>query len=767
VISSFALKTVQLRAPRFVACALTLALGCVFSCRAAEDPSRFLSVTNWYATLSHTLNESGNFDYTDLSGCAVSASWQYHHTVTVSFQLKPDPLFVGNPYVRNFIWLKDNSSSVVVKDQFDQTTTCSQSVVAHHSWTVNGTGKAPTTANVSMVVNTLGPSYAINVVDLNIPVASLTTYDSSSTPGQNSLSWSPEHDLTNSLPTTGMKLQGTKSYPMTKWYYLITPAASDFSPGDANFGGTSPLAPTLFSQDLTLDWNLTPSIEQLEVVIESSGYRNWLPKGDLQNQDKTGDVLYFTAVLQTTNGTAPAVSRATNFKFELLNVSTEPGVCLNNPSQQSASTQPDLKFESYLNVQPFVENPLLVQDSGATAVTIDGDYLQAEAGVSSFDFGAYGELKVTALVNGQEIVGYWQLDPQKKAQPLLLPRRQPDSKIADQWKEDNGVTDLADDDDSENDPVGDGHTGDGLSLYEEYRGFSENLQHVRTDPKRKDLLICDTIRSGISSAGIGLFAAQSGLVVHSRMRQTEMHYSSGLNGDTWINFNHSQNVPHIVDQHGVLILMNPVSEGKSYSAGPYGSTPAGTGPILIDPAAVRDDGWISVNLAGGGKVLGFNGAATTAHELAHTCAVWHHGDTDQTVSWTPVITLINGKWTTIAKENGQPITEKFESGSLQDPVITGAGIWIGVPQGQHSGDEDCMMRYDNAEAYRSQKDPNVRYVVQEVPGFTLCTSAAGTGVNVLGRAPQPRYGDAASGRGNCKAQICVNDLHNGDPTHDR
>src|SRR5437867_4210639 len=31
----------------------------------AEDPSRFLFATNWYATFTHTLNENGSLNYTE------------------------------------------------------------------------------------------------------------------------------------------------------------------------------------------------------------------------------------------------------------------------------------------------------------------------------------------------------------------------------------------------------------------------------------------------------------------------------------------------------------------------------------------------------------------------------------------------------------------------------------------------------------------------------------------------------------------------------
>ena len=41
----------------------------------------------------------------------------------------------------------------------------------------------------------------------------------------------------------------------------------------------------------------------------------------------------------------------------------------------------------------------------------------------------------------------------------------------------------------------------------------------------------------------------------------------------------------------------------------------------------------------------------------------------------------------------------------------------------------------------------------------LCTSGAGTGVNDASHKPQPRYGDAAAGRGNCRDQIRVSDKY--------
>jgi hypothetical protein len=84
-------------------------------------------------------------------------------------------------------------------------------------------------------------------------------------------------------------------------------------------------------------------------------------------------------------------------------------------------------------------------------------------------------------------------------------------------------------------------------------------------------------------------------------------------------------------------------------------------------------------------------------------------------------------------------------------------IRLGEFQGQCSGVEECVMRYDNCTAYASRRTPGKRYWVDENWGNSRCATELGTGVNKQGRLPQDRYGPAADGRGKCKTQILVND----------
>ena len=154
--------------------------------------------------------------------------------------------------------------------------------------------------------------------------------------------------------------------------------------------------------------------------------------------------------------------------------------------------------------------------------------------------------------------------------------------------------------------------------------------------------------------------------------------------------------------------------------------------------------------------------STLAHELLHACNVFHHGDAPYSYTW--ITRQPDGRMLSSATNNGgggsiQVLTEQNTSASYMFPVGMPVKVIVGVPNDPHTGDEDCVMRYDDATGHASRMGPEraLLYAPESTRVSAICTSGAGTGINGSDWQPQPRYGDAASGRGNCLGQILVND----------
>ncbi len=507
---------------------------------------------------------------------------------------------------------------------------------------------------------------------------------------------------------------------------------------------------------LSIGWNVRTQPKEVEVVVEPKNYESWRPMASVTSSEP-GNQLTVMAKLQDRNGGKPK-QKATRFRFELLEVSREPGIAINFPTQD-AETSFDLKL--WPADQTGGPNPL-VSNELQTLNYVGKDLTEATAVISSHDWGAWGKLKVTAeMEDGEEVVGY--LQGHKDQEEVLLPKRKPDSKIADIWKEDNGASDKPDDADDEKDPEGDQRAGDGLTLYEEYRGFYEGGVHQYADPLKKDYFIRDTL-GGRSKDGIAMFAAASGLVVHHEFTDDEFRPSRV------INLNFSNETPHTVLQHGVVLRDND-APGESRAHGGPGL------PRMIDYVGILTtldktaDGWNETPGKDGGVVRRDHYASTIAHELLHAASVWHHGEADHNnVRWRAVRkpSGVNGAQESIDGGPWYNITLRTED---EAPIDMSSGHtptkqpWIGRENGQHSGMEDCIMRYGCSNGYVSKADPAIRYFVPlEMTGMFLCEDPAGNGVNASDHAPQSRYGDAnaAARRGNCKHQVCVNDALDAD-----
>lgn len=497
--------------------------------------------------------------------------------------------------------------------------------------------------------------------------------------------------------------------------------------------------------------DLTGCAEELEVVVNLVDYDEWRPMGG-QSEKEEGNQLVIEARLQGKGG-CPTGIKASRFIFELEGVSNEPGVCMNYPPPSPASGKPDLAFLPQFNAvgwKPFV-------GPEAAMTTRDGSYSESpRAYLSSFDWGGHAVLKVTAEFDDEfipPIVGHLVDDGSMTA--IRIPKRRADSRIADAWRTEMNVANLPDVDDEETLPAGDDDNGDGLFLYEEYRGFYEGdgNNHIAGNPEKKDLFIVDTIRA---EAGIELFRKATGLEVHGKLKRRQ------IDSDRVVNFNRSDDVGNDTDQHALVI------ERVAAGSGLLGFAEGGPGlPVFVQRILInRTITPRSVQaILGGSQLEVTQEAFVTAHELLHGCNVFHHGQDDARASY--LVRNVNGELVyALSTDEAPSVTPLFKEGACgQADAIVPANanahlrnVFISFKGGQHSGEQSCLMRYNLAKYYVGTDGDRVwRHDSEEPPGFLLCQGKAGTGVNAPGHCPESRHGAATVGC--CKTQVCVNDRH--------
>lgn len=580
--------------------------------------------------------------------------------------------------------------------------------------TWSGTGPSVEKVRVDLEIRPESGTY-----DLSIPPFSIRVRHEQTSTGQDPISETSDYnacrldaDMKNvKLPTSGLTLSGS-----------ATPAW--FVPEKDR------------THTLTVSWNLVPEGEDpLEVVVEPEGYDRWIPRA-LGQEEKTDERIAIHARLQRADGSR-LTEVATKFTFELTDVSAEPGTCLNQPKEPKKTPDRDLRFEN----QPGLQR---LDAQGQRAETTAPALVEAKAVVSCFDWGAWGTIRVLAEVQGRVIVGHLKGDKQRKLIPL--PKRSDRSKIADAWKKSVGADGRADEEDADELPKG-CHDGDGLTLYEEYRGSYVGGRHRRGDPKVKELFVLDRI-GGRSKSGIAIFTAAGRLMVHHELTLDEVtgfdpaeEHAQNPPGIR-INFNHDQG-PRKADKYVVLLTLLPQALGYAFADGGPGRPKRVTMTLDFDPSD-----W-NVARKGRTKVVTDLYGVTIAHEMFHCCNLPHHGEDDQgELAWPPTPGAI------ALREDGTPTK------------VARSTIYLGIEGGQHSGVEDCVMRYDCAEAYASKSALKTYYVptLGEMTGLFLCDSKKGDGVNSWSRRPQSRYGDASTG-GECRRRVCVNDSIRSSPNH--
>jgi hypothetical protein len=741
------------------------------------------AVQSW----SGTITVSGSGQSTDQAGNSSIVS----ESATINFKTARSPSDC-NPFASNqafnsetFPWLASASQvtySVTVHDKVTRPCT--------------GTDLKTYTATTSYDVDNGMSTTSSATVDMKF---------SNATSGGYGLSWD-EHVDGMTITTISQGTCGNSSFTSNGEVWGLIPAATFLD----YFLNPEPLPSTVSALTCnpalnfqapsylagvatwTISCNIVPEFayDVLVKTIPDTDYATWRPMGGT-DETAIGNLLSFQAsvVYKGTTQTAFGIN-PDQWNFTLKDFSSEPGVTLNWPPQNKVATppQPDLDFNNPVNslLYPAVN----ISPDGTTAQiplhpTNVGNLSSVVMVVDSHDWGAWATLNITVTVAGQDISGHLTLPNGQNVTDILLPKRQPGSFIADSWKMNHGVP-LAtpDSDDSETSPDNNPYAGDGLTLYEEYRGIYVHcptfdaasgsgcfgrLMHKEGDPKRKDLFVVNRAGPDVL-AGMLQFASGSGVNVCCRTLGADQ-----ITSDHIINFNHAKG-PHNTDQHAVIIV-----KGNA-NANPCTQTVFG-GQGAAQPKNIQQIYMPTLgNFLNLARQVGTNATVpwaansypkAVAHELGHSVNVMHHGEGDTgTVVWstgdgksffeTPLSGGLPASVTVLA-ENGTQLRPSDLGISIGNPLK----IWQGKPLtpndltgGQHSGDVRCFMRYLIAQQYVSMTDPNVRYYVaeRESLGSYLTDIVQGTGTNDSNHPPQSRYGDASLG--NCSKQMCVSDALN-------
>jgi hypothetical protein len=324
----------------------------------------------------------------------------------------------------------------------------------------------------------------------------------------------------------------------------------------------------------------------------------------------------------------------------------------------------------------------------------------------------------------------------------------------------------ADNSDDDNFPVGDKHNGDGLTLYEEYRGYVHRDEWSDLNPNVKDFFVINNI-AGYGVEGIRAAEDASKLKIH------ELDFKGEHNGFRVVNFN--SQYAHRVDQHATLLEQGSRREYSEAVGSGFGRD-----NIMGTP---KDFDFVS--MAGGpGEALPVE---DIPHELFHTCNTYHHGEHDLRAAWT-VKTGIDGRLNiypaTLVKNDDGTVTydtsivdsriklflESNPDVEIDNPRVLlqskGMQVRIGMPHGQNSGNETCHMRYNNAMVYpKGDSTTEFFWVWGADLNYTpqlLCTAPDGYAFNHANHKPQPRFFEADTGclRGDCAGQLLVNDAIN-------
>lgn len=418
----------------------------------------------------------------------------------------------------------------------------------------------------------------------------------------------------------------------------------------------------------------------------------------------------------------PSVKR--NMTIVFISRSNEKGKAMNASIDDFQDTFPDLHFDAGRNFGSTCSNDPTGNGYFGTCKT-NTPHNEKLFVINSSDYGGFSRLDVSCegcvplkAIRGQMPEGtgefdQWPLAVEEQNQEnraVYVPRDDNRNQISDGYVPDLVHSPKATDD-KEVIPFGNGVAGDGLSAYEEYRGFidAEN-KHQRTDWHKKTLLI-----ENINKISTEQFETASGLDV--------IDIEAWHHRDRVINFNSGH--ANLVDQHGVKLRLKPDLDDDF--AGYCYCEPIQR-PKTADLVAIQP---------------GSENSSTVAHELGHSVGMRHHGD----IPWPKTKQEIRPMTNSI----NDLLPGRVHSNTTLCGQALPASFFIGTKGDQGSGNDSCIMRYRHTDYVYEQNESGEDYdCMHSKPRTIFDDSPSGTGIN-----SHHRTADDAT-RGNCMSQMWIN-----------
>ncbi len=360
-------------------------------------------------------------------------------------------------------------------------------------------------------------------------------------------------------------------------------------------------------------------------------YSKWVPQGRTKTQsanDYGNSISFRIKIVEREHPEKELGAMPFQVRWKLDSVSTHAGDCLNFPLQ-STDNSPDLRFDTSASLLP---NGMQKRTTTELLSGVDNGSA-CMASVLCTDYAACGLLRahVTMVDNSRS----YELDahlPSSTVNDLPIPCDENHNCIADQWEKDKGVFTMlvGPQWDDEHQP-GNDNNGDGLTLFEEYRGAFVQGAHKRLSPFQKELFVVNNsavLKDQQLDELEKLSGADRGIKVLV-LRKDELPTNLHVNANRTSFSGGAQCGVRIEDKAGTAASAGAF--GKAVAKGGDNAplhSPKDLDYIWLCMAAVSEEAPFIKN------INGFI-AHTALHEVAHALGVPHHNG-DASIAYRPL-----------------------------------------------------------------------------------------------------------------------------------